>query len=282
MTSVTVTRTETSSDWTWDTVPSTMTWDGDDKPWTEQGVYTFGVAVGENWATAESKLVQRVLAFSEAWSTSEQAAKTITKSFAEAWATAELYGLPHLLFLNLAESFSFAETGHRDLTLNKHESWATLDAWLRKAHAVLSDLKITNIEIQAADFDNILRYGGLAGWSDFRPFIAGDYNFQKGALRYILKSITDDRARITKMDVVVDVPDIADRGTFTCANTGYTTCNFNRTYTVAPEVQVTLKGGTVIGTPRVTNITKTGFDVRVEIDATTFAADTISWASLGY
>lgn len=266
--------------WTWDTVPGS--WDADTSDWEHQGItFTYTLAVGEPIGILGFAGFPKTLNLTDSFHFSDVVTRKIGLHLAAAFATAEVFARAVGFHVPLSETLSIAEAVSKGVGINKSEAWATLVQWLRKAHGVLNDLKITKAEIQDADFANLLRFGSMVGYADFRPFMPGDYKFQKGALRYVLQSATADRPRLNSCSITVDVPDIHDSGTFTCSTTGYTTCNFNRTFTAPPEVVTQLKGGTTIGTPRINNVTKFGFDVRIDITTTTFAADTISWSALG-
>ena len=80
----------------------------------------------------------------------------------------------------------------------------------------------------------------------------------------------------------VDVADVRDRGTASVPVDGAFVA-FNRTFSVPPEVQATLKAGGTPAVPEISGITITGFDVRLLAAADGApVAGTVSWSALGY
>lgn len=158
---------------------------------------------------------------------------------------------------------------------------------MAKADVIISDLKIRSVELTDALFDQELNNGGKAGWSDWRAFVAGDYQFRFVALRYILQALAAPRPTIPTLTITVDVPDIHDRGTASiAAGPGYTTVAFNRPFTSTADMEVVgaMKGGSVNAVCQFdpTGYTTTTFNVRLIAPDNSFPAGVISWAALGY
>ena len=159
---------------------------------------------------------------------------------------------------------------------------------INRGPAVFSDLVIFNAPMTQDKFVQELSFGGPAGFEDWRQFIAGNYQFQRAALRYIVQSTTADRPRITAMIFAVDVPDINDRGTATiAAGPGYTFVPFNRVFTSTNSLEIAaiLKGGTVnasIQREDPGGLTTSGFNVRLQAPDGSFPAGTISWTASGF
>lgn len=225
----------------------------------------------------------------DGWNTTDAAERQFTKSIAETLHTVDVLTRAITYSRAINEGFSVAAAISKAVSLTPQEIFHLVDQFLRRGHAVFSDLKIGNTPLTDVQFNQELIFGGPAGFADWKPFVAGDYQFEKAAIRYIVQSLTSDRPRITAMKVTVDVPDIHDRGTASiAAGPGYTFVPFNRAFTstAAMEVTCTLKGGTVVAVPRIkdpSGLTTTGFFVRLEdVAGGTFPAGTISWTAIGY
>src|SRR3569832_2078114 len=92
------------------------------------------------------------------------------------------------------------------------------------------------------------------------------------------------RASLTGMSLQVDVPDVFDRGSaaITDAVAGITV-SYNRQFHIPPEVTLTLKGGTVIAIPKLTNVTAIDFTVVLVDPATNNqVTGSFTWSAHGY
>ena len=251
-------------------------------------VVTYFRSIAESWITAELSSKSLSKALVDAWSTTDSQKKVIGLNPQEAWATADVMVRTITFNIAISEGFSVAEAISKAASISPQEIFQIVEQYVRRANAVFSDLKIKNFELTDDAFEEILLFDGPVGYENFKPFIAGDYQFQKAAFRYILRSNTSDRPRVTALTVNADVPDIYDRGTASIsAGSTYTFVPFNRTFTSTTglEVTVTLKGGTVFAIPRIQSGTTTvsGFYCRLEeSDGVTFPAGTISWTAQGY
>jgi hypothetical protein len=129
------------------------------------------------------------------------------------------------------------------------------DGTVNRGPVVFSDLKILSVAIDEGDFITELTYGSMAGYQNWRAFVAGDYQFQKGAFRYILNAFSTDRPRVSAMQFVVDVPDLYDRGkaNISAGSGEYEWVAFNRTFTSTNSLAVAavLIGGTELATVRI-------------------------------
>lgn len=185
----------------------------------------------------------------------------------------------------IAEAIAFTDAEKKNYSLPFSESVSVIDAYVRRANAIFSNMIVGTTDLTQISFDDIVDSGKIVGYDRFRDFIPGDYTYQKAMFRAILESVNADRARLTNMKVTVDVPDVFDRGQVTIsaaqAATGVTVL-FYRQFNVVPEVTVTMKGGTVFAIPNVTP-SLTGFSIILKDPATNAGvAGTVSWSAHGY
>lgn len=147
---------------------------------------------------------------------------------------------------------------------------------------IVSDLEVKSSSITDGDFDQLLANGSASGHSNFRPFIVGDYNYEKSLVKVVLKTSGGVQSRISDLQLVVDVPDIVNRGESTTSSTSTVRVLFDRPYNTKPEVIPTLKSGTVFGFPKVTNIDTFGFDLELLDTTQARIVGVVGWISRGY
>lgn len=271
----------------------------------------------ESWQMAESPPVWNMLqAITEAWSTaeadqetvdfhcralenvllSENLANGITKPLAEtfttadgcriealknvweAWQTQDSAATRSSFERVLAESFSMAGSLSKDQITAFYDAIRIVEAYLRSANAVVSDLAFGTGDLSLADF---LKLNAPVGYSPFTAFVPGELEYQKALIALNLKGpLTAGRPRVTDWQLTVDVPDQTDSGT--CAIPAANTfVPFHRRFYAPPQVMVQLRGGSG-GTPDITQITDTGFYVQINDTNGNFLAGDIIWSADGY
>lgn len=212
---------------------------------------------------------------------------------------------PLVLYLNVSESVNTAESFAKGITKLINESWTTadgltktytlqpvesintVDAYVRKPNAVFSNMLITVGDLQQSAFDDLVDNGKVIGYDRFRNFIPGNYTYQTALFRVILESVNSYRTRIDSLSLTVDLPDINDAGTVTIPASAATTgvvVTFNRTFTIIPQITLTLKGGTVIGIPQISGTPTSTKFTAIIISPSTGAgiAGVLTWAAHGY
>jgi hypothetical protein len=147
----------------------------------------------------------------------------------------------------------------------------------------MSELKVENAAIDEDTFRERFLFGGPVGYSDFRQLIPGDYEYQVAKVRLSAVASQGSIASISSLSLLVDLPDIRDRGQVTIG-AAVTHVNFNRTFhdvPALPQVVAIQVGGTTAGKVRVSNVTTTGFDVEIRDDSQALMAGTVSWMAHG-
>jgi hypothetical protein len=153
-----------------------------------------------------------------------------------------------------------------------------------RAPGVIGNVEIHNVSWSEATFKATAPVRSLIGYSPYKEFIPGDYDYQQ-ALVWLAATVADRSLDLTinPAKMVVDVPDIIRRGTVS-VGTGGVNVTFPAGFNAAPDVQVTQIGGASLAIVRVTAVTASGFTVRL-FDAaapTTAVAGTISYIAYGY
>jgi hypothetical protein len=181
-----------------------------------------------------------------------------------------------------AESLELSETARRHYSFHKAESLSMVEAYVRNANAVISDILIESGDLTEAEFAAMVNSASPPGYSSFNRFISGDYEYQRAIFKTVLKSLNDYRPSISGLEVEVDVPDVFDRGVSAINNTGTINIVFTRPFNVPPEVTATIKSGLVWAIPRVTAVSTTQFTVELRDSNDNPASGTISWGAHGY
>ncbi len=167
----------------------------------------------------------------------------------------------------------------------KQEEISVKDKRMRATmNGVLSNVSISEGAESYEDFQRTA--DKVAGYTSFIEFKVGDYEYQDAIYRLtITRKNLNAETLIYDYAVHVDIPDTFDRGE--SAVSGETNIYFNKHYYHAPEVNVTVTGGTEILIPRI--ITLNGkddngryFTVILENSAGESKSGRISWSARGY
>lgn len=265
----------------------------------------FGLNQTESFAVLEAQAMSFSQQHEEFLPIGELGANTVTKPLSEAFSIAEadtkhfeMEQFETIDFLeeqlnsvgfirHYEEAFSVAEAVGK--TPHKHvaESFALVDAWRRAADLVISDMMLSQGDMSMPEFEDFMKYGNIPGYTKWRDFIPGDYEYREAMFRVVLESKNDDRGLLTNLQVSVDVPDLLDRGsrTITDANAG-AYVPYTRTFHIIPEVTLATRGGTSSNpvVPEFVSLpTITGFTVRLRDTVTgQYVTGSFTWAAHGY
>ncbi|MFU9046363.1 hypothetical protein ACNAUY_08210 [Acinetobacter tibetensis] len=190
----------------------------------------------------------------------------------------------------IAEALNVADVAAKNVQRNVLEELKVLDAFLRTADAAIADMVLSTLaageDIDMEKFENLVTNGAQPGYTNWRDFIPGDYEYTKALFRVIIESSTSDRAQLQGLNVAVDVPDVNDRGTVTITNaTAGGVVTYNRLYHVIPDVTLSARGG--LSNPCVPEFlvvpNLTGFTVRLRDTITgSYVTGSFSWSAHGY
>ncbi len=183
------------------------------------------------------------------------------------------------------EALEWSDKGIKKILAYKHEEVDIKDKRMRATmNGVLSNVSISEGAESYEDFQRTA--DKVAGYTSFIEFKVGDYEYQDAIYRLtITRKNLNAETLIYDYAVHVDIPDTFDRGE--SAVSGETNIYFNKHYYHAPEVNVTVTGGTEILIPRI--ITLNGkddngryFTVILENSAGESKSGRISWSARGY
>lgn len=185
-----------------------------------------------------------------------------------------------------SEALAFADTLKRIVDKKVSETLTTYDSLLRPANGVISDLIFEEGDWTEEEVNRYLFKGKHAGYTFFRPFVFGEYRYEKALFRTSLDATDSDGLYIENFNYTVDVPDIVDRGSVEVTDPNYdTVVKFNKKFHVAPEVTVTMRAGVGGQTtiPNIVSISKTEFslNLRKAVDDSRTTGRFI-WTAVGY
>ena len=184
----------------------------------------------------------------------------------------------------LSEGFSLAEAQKYVMSKPVKEAIKVADMLLRNADQVVSDFIIDTGDLDENLFADYLKRQAPVGYRDFRDFVEGEYTYQEGLFKVMAHSQGPERAVLETLNIKVDLPDVRDSGRADiAANASGTRILFNkRFHTPSPEVSLTLRGGTVIVTPRVLSSDSQGFTAVLIDQSGAAVAGNVSWFAEGY
>ena len=237
----------------------------------------------KTWAAAHTSDFDRD--DDEAVAVAEVVAHGISPNMAEGFTAGDTLALLATWVRDTAEGFTAADAapahavGH-----NPDEGFTFEDYFLRNSGAIIGDLEIRDEGMTLAQFQKFIWTRSPVDHDPFKELVPGDYSYENALfwLRVDARDNPQDDLAVTSAELIVDVPDVTDRGNDSVGSSG-TTINFARTFTAAPEVTVTPKGST-LALPLITAVTTSGFTVELydpSSPATKIAGD-ITWTATGY
>jgi hypothetical protein len=132
----------------------------------------------------------------------------------------------------------------------------------------ISDITFKSTVLDDDSFVKKVNYDAPEGFSPFQNFFAGDYTYKNAIFRLGMESEAGDRGIINKLQLVVDVPDIFDRGLTIVNTAGIIRVFFNRPFHIPPTMVVAVESASDACVARVVSgalgVTKTYFDCYLE------------------
>lgn len=250
----------------------------------------FTFKLKEMIAIAEVSSKRPILGFSSKFGIDSYHGKSYSVNNKETLTVADAIDRQINFLRTIEEALSVEDLPSKNVQTKLLEELKVLDAFLRKADVAVADMVLSTLaageDIDLAAFENLVTNGAMPGYTNWRDFIPGDYEYTKALFRVIIESSTADRAQIQQLDVAVDVPDVNDRGTVTVTNaTAGAVVEYNRLYHVIPDVTLSAKGG--LTHPTVPEFlvapNLVGFTVRLRDTITgDYVKGTFTWSAHGY
>ena len=221
---------------------------------------------------------------------SDLKANNLAKKQKEAFAISELFKKYVPVVRKIYETINVSDKVGKSSKISEKELLNIIDVLIRACEGVLSDVIVQKGGITLEEFLAAVEAPSLH--QPFTEFKVGEYEYKDALVRVVLQSTSRDmNPSITACTMNVDIPDTDDRGTVKITNTSIATkVHFNRFYYNAPEVVVTLIGGSTSNGTVIPNIVSTElqddegryFEVELLKTDGSRTTGTISWASKGY
>lgn len=260
-------------------------WDSPDcyKSWEDFYFVDYDAIVSESLSVGNE--FDRILGrrFNESFNISSSLSKKIKKTLLETIMIESRQQRIAKFIREFEEEFYLSSEQKRKIKKDINESFKIFDDWIRKANAVYSDLYLSNLPTDESQFLIELTRGSPIGYDNFTTYIPGYYEFESAMFRMVLRSVGLDRVRLKKLKMVVDVPDVFDRGDSLVNSGADGEVKFNRKYIKPPRVIAMQSGGaeTAVKT-EIFDITKEGFKFRLLDSEGNKLSGSISWISEGY
>ena len=184
----------------------------------------------------------------------------------------------------LAENFLFSESYHRALGVNKPEAFNVQDTFVRQGPMIVSDLQLRGDEVTLGSFLLNVQNNVPSGYGPFQPFVIGDYDITKALIKITMQRESPAQdLRLLSGKVFIDVADVTDRGNITISTTaGPVTIAFTRKFLIPPVVSVTRIGSSGGASPRITNVTRTNFQIELVDSSGNRVLGDANWQAEGY
>jgi hypothetical protein len=191
----------------------------------------------------------------------------------------------------VAEAVAVQESIKKQCAKNLQEAVAVYDAYIRAANALIEAIQIDDCVMTETDFLAQMNKPPL--YEEFIDFNVGDYEYEKALMRLqVISHATQTEPLLYDVAAHVDIDDTNDGGRVNITDTtAATRVYYNKFYYNAPEVQVTVSGGTgdaiiiphILRTDGQDENKGRYFEVELQDSATgKLVAGVISWASKGW
>ena len=250
----------------------------------EQDAAVIGQAIAESTAFAEQSTLNVHTPRNSTFNVGELRGVEAIQSSLRGLAFAETYTDLIAFLAQMAEQIAISDARGNVTTKLSFEQLALLDRILRASGAVIADLEFRTTALDDEGFAALIAEARPLGFSAFRDLTPGDYEYANALIRLALAapSTSNSRIALTDAKLIVDAPDVRDRGTVAVPIGGLTVA-FSQPFNAPPEVQATLKGGATIAVPQIGTITTSGFQLTLINPATqSSVAGNASWAAEGY
>lgn len=258
-----------------------------DDDWTIHKPYIWDVKVAESFTTSELFYRDREVVYLEQFGIADrQPVFETVKSLLEALSVVDLNEFSLTFLRRFDETVKIVSQNGNSIVLPFSEALKVYDALKRTGRGVFSDVIFKEGEWSIETIKEVIEKGGPAGYTEFKPFIYGDYNYKDAMFRTVLNSDGFSIGVIEQFKITVDVPDVNDRGSDEVVDKNYDLrVYFNKKFLIAPEVGVTIRSGTTAEplTPNITNITEEYFDVYLlNVVTGQRATGKFIWTAVGY
>ncbi len=172
-----------------------------------------------------------------------------------------------------------------DMTVSGLDMTASVDVWAdvdnQESWDQSVDPSLWNVQLQLRTTND--NPAGSPAWSDWMPFVIGDYSARAFQFRALLSSdIAGITPSVTRLRVNVDMPDrtISDRNITTL--TGGSTITFTNPFRATPAISITAQNMATGDYYAITSPSASGFTIRFFNSSNTGISRTFDYLAKGY
>ena len=177
---------------------------------------------------------------------------------------------------------SFVPISSNPISAAKEVAVGTITA-KRRPRGVYANIQVDDGDLTEAQFLELMNKEIPEGYSDFEPFITGNYHYRYALVKAVIQSeMVGVSPSIKKMALTVDVPDINDNGVNETVSALGTDIAFKKTFTVPPTVNVTVVSSVTACYPRLSRLTEKYFTVELVDVSGSLVSGRVNWWAEGY
>lgn len=184
-----------------------------------------------------------------------------------------------------AETLAFAEAVAERFGKNVDEAVEFNSFYPATPYYTGSDLGIYNAVMTDAQVREFIQNRSPLGYSPYRDFVAGDYQFRRAYIDFVFVPVdgADAQLSLTAATFIADVPDKVETNTatITVAASGISV-TFTKGFIAAPNVILTPVGSAARNAVLTANPTATGFTAKLYDNTGTAVTGTFFWTATGY
>lgn len=183
------------------------------------------------------------------------------------------------------EDIKVLEDYTSNLKRETKENFSVFDEDERKGNTVIYDLEIDNVPLSHEDFETYHNHTTPLNYSDLRPLIAGEYDYQN-AIVGVQLSIPPVQGRfgLIGSKLVIDVEDTVDKGRVVLSSSGPSSVRFTKKFYNTPKILTSLVESSGVGVIEVSEVGKEYFVVGLKslTNPSEYVSGTIDWLADGY
>lgn len=184
-----------------------------------------------------------------------------------------------------SETLGFAEARGSDVSQALAEALGWLPFYPATPYHGAGDFGAYNAPVADGEASDFITYRGPLGYSRFRNFVPGEYQFRRAYIDFVFTPVDDADAQLTlsAATIYADVPDKVESGsgTITVAATGLVV-TFASAFATPPNVTVNGIGSTAVIAVLTAAPTTGGFTVKLFNTSGVAVTGTVLWTAIGY
>lgn len=163
------------------------------------------------------------------------------------------------------EILTITDSYARKPTRNHTERFFIFDQEERKPNTVIYDIEFSDKPLTEEDFDRYHEDSSPLGYSEVRPLIPGEYEYQD-AIVGVQVRLADAQGRygILGNKLVLDVEDVVQKGRVVLGGGSPTKVLFTKKFYTIPHVLTSLVESSKVGVVEVTEVDREGFLVGIK------------------